>query len=65
MKRFEDKAFAQLPKIEKQVKAMDSDRDRQRIEALLNDFTFQCYDETSAAWHKLEADYWQFFGMGF
>ena len=65
VQRFEDKAFEMLAKVERQVQSMDADRDRSRIESLLNDFTFQIYDETSSAWRALEADYWQFFGMGF
>ena len=65
VKRLEDKAFEGLPKLEKQIKSMDPDMRQKDIEALLNDYTQQYYDETALAWRKLEEKYWQFFGMGF
>lgn len=65
VKKYEDKGFAGLVKLEKQIQEMDQDNQRSAIEALLNDYTFKMYDETSAAWKKLEEKYWLFFGMGF
>lgn len=51
LKEQEDKAFANLPHT-KDVEVM-------------NMYTAQVFDETSAAWKSLESKFWTLFGMGF
>lgn len=68
LKRQEDKAFDGLPAIENQVKQMcaqDEELNKSAIANTLNDYTYNVYDETSAAWKTMERKLWQYFGMGF
>lgn len=73
VKEEEDKAFAGLSDLEKRIISLNSEVqtvEQQRLvnnqtTAALNDYTLKVYDETSAAWKKLEEKFWQFFGMGF
>ena len=58
----EGKAFSGLKKLEESVMATDKGK---QVSKLLNNYTRQIYDGTVDAWGKLEADYWQKFGMGF
>lgn len=66
----EQKAFKGLSELESNIKALkareseDYDPSSQ-IAALLNDYTFRVYDNTTYAWRQLEARFWQMFGSGF
>lgn len=64
IKTQEDNAFDGLKKLEKQLKAIDSDN-KTTIANALNDYTFKVYDETCTNWKQLEKKYWELFGMGF
>ena len=63
-------AFAGLESLERSVKNLKQDENASvdntlRISALINDYTYKVYDNSSYAWKQLEAKYWQLFGMGF
>lgn len=66
----EQKAFKGLAELESNIKALkareseDYDPSSQ-IAALLNDYTFRVYDNTTYAWRQLEVRFWQMFGSGF
>lgn len=69
----ETQAIQRLKKLDKSVASLyehattevELQRAATSAAALLNDFTFQVYDETSAEWGRLEKSYWERFGMGF
>ena len=56
----EGTAFSGLKPLEEKVKA-----NPKKASKLLNDYTRTIYDNTTAAWADLEAQYWHLFGMGF
>ena len=58
LKRLEDAAFSGLADMERSFTSQSLAND-------VNNYTFQVYDETSAAWKRLEERFWQMFGMGF
>ena len=66
----EQKAFKGLSELESNIKSLKSRESEDydpssQIAALLNDYTFRVYDNTTYAWHQLEARFWQMFGSGF
>jgi dipeptidase len=56
----EGTAFSGLKNLEEAVKV-----NPKKSAKIINAYTKQIYDNTVAAWHDLEADYWHLFGMGF
>ena len=69
----EDRAFAEVVAVEREVKAMFAhvQTDEQvanahrMATAVLNDATLKVYDRTSDSWRTLEEKLWSYFGMGF
>jgi dipeptidase len=58
----EGTAFSGLKDLQDNVMASNKGK---QVTKMLNAYTRQIYDNTSAAWRQLEATYWQMFGMGF
>ena len=63
--KYEDKAFKELPELERDVVMYERDDAKEQITNLLNAYTSSVYDETSFAWMQLEHRFWHMFGMGF
>ena len=60
--RLEAEAFDGMSKLEDNVARS---RKVQRTAKLLNNYTQRIYGNAAWQWRRLEADYWQMFGMGF
>ena len=56
----EGTAFSGLKALEDDIKASPK-----KAYKRLNAYTKQIFENTTAAWKNLEADYWHMFGMGF
>ena len=65
VKALEDKAFGGLDALQREVTRFDRLGRVEDVNATLNNYTRQQYENTSFAWSQLEAKYWQMFGMGF
>ena len=64
------KAFDGLKDLEHSVQLLKQGENAKvdntaRITAIINDYTYKVYDNSSYAWKQLEAKYWSLFGMGF
>jgi len=65
LKDLEEKAFAGLDALEREVTRYDRIGRRTDVEGSLNTYTREQYENTSYAWSQLESKYWSLFGMGF
>lgn len=65
VKRLEDNAFAGMEALQREATRFDRIGRVADVNATLNNYTRQQYENTSFAWSQLEAKYWQMFGLGF
>ncbi len=65
LKTLEEKAFAGLDNLEREVARYYRLGRYTDVAATLNNYTREQYENTSFAWSQLEAKYWALFGMGF
>jgi len=65
LKKLEDNAFNRLESIEREATRYNRLGRTDDVHATLDNFTRDQYENTSYAWSKLEAKYWNMFGMGF
>lgn len=65
VKYFEEKVLNDLPAMEKQVKKMMKNGQKEEVQRLLNGYTSDIFGATVLKWKELEETYWQMFGMGF
>lgn len=62
---FEVKATRETAEIETQVKELLEKGEKEAAQELLNDYTRDFTGQTTYRWKQLEAQYWQWFGLGF
>ncbi|MBR1792302.1 MAG: C69 family dipeptidase, partial [Bacteroidales bacterium] len=61
----EDKAFAGLGELEREVRQLERKDRASEIHDLVNNYTSSIYDHAATTWQKLEYDCWYWFGLGF
>jgi dipeptidase len=63
--RFEDKAFDEIPALEKKAQALIKDDKAKEATDLLNQYTSDFAGSTRQAWKEMEDKFWYWFSMGF
>ena len=63
--RYEEKALAELPALENQVKTLLQNNQRQEAQKVLNQYTSDFAGATRQTWAKMEHTFWESFWTGF
>jgi len=63
--RFEDKAFDEIPALEKRAQVLINEGKTKEATTLLNQYTSDFAGSTRQAWKEMEDKFWYWFSMGF
>lgn len=63
--RFEDKAFDEIPSLEKRAQELIDNGKTKEAKTLLNQYTSDFAGSTRQAWKEMEDKFWYWFSMGF
>ena len=65
IQRYEDKAFDELPALEKRAQELLNNGKKEEAQALLNRYTSDFAGATRQTWQEMEASMWERFWTGF